>query len=127
MDSTEPRGPKIGQIALTVNNMDAAVEFYRDVIGLPFLFEMQSMVFFDCSGVRIMLSLPENDVKPSTATIVYFDVVDIHVAFEQMKGHNVNFLQEPHMIADLGVYQLWMAFFNDLDGNTLALMSEMHV
>ena len=83
------------------------------------------MAFFDCGGVRLMLALPEGDDHGHGGSIIYFKVDDIEAQSEAMQGRGVEFIREPQMTADMGDHELWMAFFSDLDGNTLALMSEV--
>jgi methylmalonyl-CoA/ethylmalonyl-CoA epimerase len=114
----------IGQIAITVADVDRAVAFYRDVLGMKLLFQFPGMGFFDCDGVRLMLSTAE---KPGEAysSILYFKVPDIRQAHATLAGRGVAFDREPHLLAAMPQYDLWMAFFRDLDRNLLALMSEV--
>ena len=116
---------QVGQIAITVHDLDRAVAFYRGTLGLPFLFSAPGMAFFDCGGVQLMLTLPESPEFDHTSSIIYFKVNDMAAQHERMAGAGVEFLSEPQLIAKLEDHDLWMAFFKDLDGNTLALMSEL--
>lgn len=115
----------IGQIHVSVTDLDRAVTFYRDVLGIPFLFEVpgQSMAFFDCDGVRLYLGAPESAEFRSNP-ILYFQVDDLDEAFRTLKERGVDFRDEPHLIARMEDHELWMAFLKDPDGNNLALMSE---
>ena len=113
----------IGQIALTVRDSARSVAFYRDVLGMKLLFEMPDMGFFDCNGIRLMLS--GSETGETYSTIVYFKVPDIRVAYETLRGREVAFDREPHMIARMPEHELWMAFFRDPDRNLLALMTEV--
>jgi len=113
----------IGQIALTVRDSARSVAFYRDVLGMKLLFEMPGMGFFDCNGIRLMLS--GSETGETYSTIVYFKVPDIQVAYETLRGREVAFDREPHMIARMPEHELWMAFFRDPDCNLLALMTEV--
>jgi methylmalonyl-CoA/ethylmalonyl-CoA epimerase len=117
-------GP-IGQIANTVQDMPRAVQFYRDALGLRQLPipAPPNLAFFDCGGIRLMLSLPEKDVEQA-ASVLYFKVPDIRSAHRELAGRGVKFLDEPHVIAKLPDHELWLTFFRDPDGNPLALMSE---
>ena len=119
---------RIGQIALTVNDLPAAVKFYRDVLGVRFLFEAPpSLAFFDCGGIRLMLAPPERDGAAAGQrfnSVLYFSVDDIHVAAAALEARGVAFEQAPHIVARLPHANLWMAFFRDVDGNMLAIMSE---
>jgi methylmalonyl-CoA/ethylmalonyl-CoA epimerase len=116
----------IGQIALTVQDVPRSVEFYRDQLGLRQLPipAPPTLAFFDCDGIRLMLSVPEGDIKPGGGTVIYFKVNEIRAAFEDLKGRGVPFMDEPHLIARLPHAELWMTFFRDPDGHILAIMSE---
>ena len=115
---------QIGQIALTVSDIDRAVAFYRDSLGMRFLFQVPNLAFFDCDGIRLMLSLPEKAAEGSSS-VIYYKVADIQQAFETLASRGVSFEGEPHLIARMPDHELWMAFFRDLDRNLLALMSEV--
>ncbi len=114
----------IGQISVTVKELDRAVIFYRDQLGMQFLFRVPNMAFFDCSGVRLMLSIPEGQSDDIHSSVLYYRVDDIHDAYRVLKGRNVPFDGGPHKIADLQDHELWMAFFRDSEMNILALMAE---
>ena len=114
----------IGQIAVQVQDLDRAVAFYRDQLGLPFLFQAPpGLAFFDAEGVRLMLSRPEGDAGGTS--ILYFTVEDISAAVSALRARGVMFVDEPHVIANMDTYDLWMAFFHDSEGNIHALMSEV--
>lgn len=115
----------IGQIAVPVHDLERAIAFYRDTLGLPLLFQVPKMAFFDCGGVRLMLSLPEAAEFDHPASIIYYRVTDIVGAHEVLGERGVRFEAAPHMVADLGTHELWLAFFRDPDDNLLALMSEV--
>jgi methylmalonyl-CoA/ethylmalonyl-CoA epimerase len=115
----------IGQIALTVRDLNRAVAFYRDTLGLKMLFEVPNMGFFDCGGIRLMLSLPQGSAESFGAgSVIYFKVDDIGQEAEKMKSRGVAFEQPPHLVARMPDHELWMAFFRDPDANLLALMCE---
>jgi methylmalonyl-CoA/ethylmalonyl-CoA epimerase len=89
------------------------------------LFEVPpKMAFFDCAGVRLMLSLPETHEFDHPGSVLYFRVDDIAQAHATLRERGVNFVDEPHLIARMPDHELWMTFFKDSEGNTLALMSE---
>jgi catechol 2,3-dioxygenase-like lactoylglutathione lyase family enzyme len=120
---------RIGQIAMTVSDLPRAVAFYRDVLGMRFLFEAPpAMAFFDCGGIRVMLSPPE-PAGPAAgqhfASIVYYTVDDIQQAAEVIAARGGAFEQSPHVVARLAHADLWMAFLRDPDGHLLAIMSEV--
>jgi len=116
---------RIGQIAINIKDLDRATEFYRDVMGLPLLFSTGKLTFFNCGGVRLMLSAPERPEFDHPSSIIYFAVPDIKVAHEQMLGGGARFEDEPHLIAKMPDHDLWMTFFRDSEGNLLGLMSEV--
>ena len=115
---------KIGQIALPVSDVERAIAFYRDALEMKFLFQVPNLGFFDCDGIRLMLSSGE---KPgdSSASVIYFKVPDIHHSYKTLSARSVAFEGEPHLIARMPDHDLWMAFFRDPDRNLLALMCEM--
>ena len=115
---------RIGQIAVPVKDLQRATAFYRDVLNLRLLLDVPGMAFFDIGGVRLMLSVPESPEFDHRASILYYEVPDIAAAHAQLESRGVPFLRPPHMIADMGAVELWMAFFRDPDGNVLALMCE---
>lgn len=115
----------IGQIAITVHELPRAVEFYRDKLGIPFLFEVPNMAFFNCGGVRLMMGPPEG-TKDSLSSVIYYKVDDIQAAAEALRLRGVTFEQEPHFVAKMPDHDLWMAFFRDPDRNLLALMCEVN-
>ncbi len=115
---------EIAQIALTVQNLDEARTFYRDTLGMRFLFDAGTMAFFQCGPVRLMIGTSDKP-SPSSSTIVYFRVPDLQSAFTDLKSKAVVFVQEPHLVARMKSHDLWLAFLNDPAGNTLGLMSEV--
>jgi predicted enzyme related to lactoylglutathione lyase len=115
----------IGQIAVNVEDVERAIVFYRDTLGVRFLFQVPKMAFFDCSGVRLMLSLPEGDEFDHPASVLYYKVGDIHATHRELERRGVTFRGVPHLIAKMPDHELWMAFFDDSEGNVMALMSEV--
>jgi predicted enzyme related to lactoylglutathione lyase len=116
---------EIGQIAIQVSDLDRALKFYRDNLGLPFLFQVPGMAFFDCAGVRLMLGLPEQGQAAHANSILYFSVDDIEATRLALQARGTRFTTEPHLVAKMEDHYLWMAFFEDSEGNTMALMSEV--
>ena len=118
---------RIGQIALSVGDMARSIAFWRDTVGLKFLFEAPNVAFFDVAGVRLMLGQNESaDAKPS-GVVLYFEVDDLDASFTALRNRGAAVEQpngEPHFIAKLGAKELWMAFLRDPDGHLFALMSE---
>jgi methylmalonyl-CoA/ethylmalonyl-CoA epimerase len=116
---------RLGQIAINVHDLDRATAFYRDILGLPLLFTTTALAFFDCGGVRLMLSPPEKPEFDHPGSVLYFTVPDIASAHRQMLSSGVHFEDPPHLIARMPNHDLWMTFFRDPDQNLLALMCEM--
>ena len=124
-----PIGPtlnQIGQIFVNVKDLDRAIAFYRDTLGMTFLFQARpNMAFFDCDGIRIMLGVPERPDLDHPASIIYYKVEDIQRVYETFKARGVEFVVKPHLVAPMPTYDLWLADFKDSEGNFLALMSEV--
>ena len=114
----------IGQIAMIAKDVDRATAFYRDRLGMKFLFEFPGLAFFDCGGVRLMISRAEKPEYGHPGSVLYFKVDNIERAHADLTTKGVEFLGAPHLIAKLPDHELWMAFFKDSEGNTLALMEE---
>ena len=115
---------EIGQIAVPVTDLERAITFYRDVLGMRFLFQAPpGLAFFDCAGLRLMLDAPAK-ARGGQCSVLYYKVPDLRAAFETLVSRGVAFEAEPHRIAKLPDHELWMAFFRDPDSNLLALMSE---
>ena len=115
----------IGQIAINVRDVPKAVAFYRDVLGMTFLFELPTMGFFDCGGIRLMLSKAESPEFDHRASLIYYQVDDIQQTFESLSQQGVEFVSPPSLVASMPDHDLWMVFFHDPDQNALALMSEV--
>ena len=115
----------LGQIAINAKDVERATAFYLDKLGLKLLFKAPpGLAFFDCGGVRLMLSRAEKPEFDHPSSVLYFSVPDIHAAYGKLKQSEVRFEDEPHMIARMPAHDLWMTFFRDSEGNLLALMSE---
>ena len=116
---------QIGQIAIPVKDLDRAVACYREQLGMTHLFSVPNLAFFDAGGVRLMLSRPEKPEFDHPSSILYYKVDDVHQAYETLKQRGVRFEDQPHLIARMGTYDLWMAFFRDSEDNVLAIMGEI--
>jgi methylmalonyl-CoA/ethylmalonyl-CoA epimerase len=114
----------LGQIALTVTDVERSAAFYRDTLGMPFLFAFPGLAFFKLGDVRLMLSLPESRDPRSMASPLYFRVRDIARVHQALAERGVRFRDEPHIVHRDATMQLWMTFFSDPDENLLALMEE---
>jgi len=117
---------RIGQIFVNVHDLDRAIAFYRDVLGMTFLFQAPpNMAFFDCDGIRLMLGVADRPELDHPASIIYYKVDDIERVYEIFKARGVEFVVKPHLVAPMPTYDLWLADFRDSEGNLLALMSEV--
>lgn len=122
----EVRLSQIGQIGVPVKDVERATAFYRDVLGMAHLFSAPpGLSFFDCDGVRLMLSRPEGPGQETRSSVLYFRVPNIHAAHGALAARGVQFHDPPHLIAQMETHDLWMAFFYDSEANMLAIMSEV--
>lgn len=118
-------GP-IGQIAINAKDVARACAFYRDILGFRHLFDAgPTLSFFDCGGVRLMISTAEEPEFDHPGSVIYYRVGDIHGAFEALKQRGARFIDEPHLVAKLPDHELWMTFLRDSEENVLALMGEV--
>jgi methylmalonyl-CoA/ethylmalonyl-CoA epimerase len=115
----------LGQVALTVRDVERSTAFYRDAVGLAFLFApAPTLAFLEIGGTRLMLSAPAGEFTPGSGSVLYFKVADIDAVHASMSARDVPFIDAPHLVARMPDHELWMCFFRDPDGHTLALMSE---
>jgi len=116
---------QIGQIAVPVTDIERAIHFYRETLGMRFLFQAPpDLAFFDVGGIRLMLDGPAK-AHAGNSSVIYYKVPDIHYAFDVLSARGVEFDSQPHLIVKMPDHELWMAFFRDPDRNLLALMSEV--
>jgi predicted enzyme related to lactoylglutathione lyase len=116
----------IAQVAINAHDIDRATAFYRDTLGMKFLFSAPpGLSFFDCDGVRLMLSLPARPEFDHPSSILYFDVKDIQAAHATLVERGVTFEEPPSFVANMGTYDLWIASFRDSENNVMALMSNV--
>ena len=116
---------EIMQIAVTVTDIPRTVAFYRDKLGLPLLFQMPTMAFFQVGSVRLMFGLDENDKRETLSSAIYFRIADLPATVDALKARGIAFESDPHMIAKMPDHDLWLAFLRDPDGNPIGLMSEV--
>ena len=122
-----PALQRIHQISIRAKDTARAVIFYRDTLGLKLLFQAPpQLAFFDCGGVRLMLSPPEPEFDHQ-GSVIYFAVEDIKAAHAALAAAGVTFRTEPHLIAKLPDREVWLTDFLDSEGNVLALMSEPRI
>jgi methylmalonyl-CoA/ethylmalonyl-CoA epimerase len=118
---------RIAQIGVPVQDLNRALDFYKEKLGLSLLFNTDTMAFFECDGFRLMLSLPEKEEFAYSSSVIYFQVKDIKDSYERLVDKEVTFIDEPHVVAKMGNTETWMVFFKDTEDNTHALMSEVQV
>jgi methylmalonyl-CoA/ethylmalonyl-CoA epimerase len=116
---------RIGQISINVHDLDRAVTFYKEKLGLRHLFTVPKLSFFDSGGIRLMLGVPESPEFDHPSSVLYFSVIDIQSVFAKLSERGVRFEGPPHLIAKMDTYDLWMAFFRDSENNLLSLMSNV--
>lgn len=122
----EPTIRGLGQISIRVQNIDRATDFYRDTLGLRYLFSAPpALAFFECGDVRLMLAEPEGGSVDIGTSILYYRVDDISAMAARLKARGVVFDEEPRVVHRTDVYELWIGSFRDSEGNVLALMKEM--
>ena len=116
---------RIGQIAVTCKDVGRAAAFYRDVLGLRHLFDAgPKLSFFDCGGVRLMLTTAERPEHDHPGSILYYFVSDIDAVYRDLADKGVKFVDAPHIIAQMPDHALWLTSFDDSEGNTLGIMEE---
>ena len=114
----------IGQLALNAHDVERATAFYRDTLGLPFLFQYPGLAFFKCGEVRLMISKAEKPEFDHPGSILYYKVPDVEASYRHLSAKGVAFRDQPHVVHRAPTYELWMAFFTDSEGNFAALMAE---
>ena len=125
-NNTEFGLAEIEQIAVNAQDIERATTFYRDKLGMKLLFTFPpKLAFFDCAGIRLMLSLPEKPELNHSSSIIYFKVDDIQKATQTLTERGVQFEEQPAFVANMGSYDLWLAAFRDSENNLLALMSHV--
>jgi predicted enzyme related to lactoylglutathione lyase len=125
MSTVSPGLSVLGQIAFTVSDVERATVFFRDQLGLPFLFAAPpGLAFFDCGGVRLMVTKPQGAGAVGANSLLYFKVPDIDAAHSALQARGVVFERTPALVARMPDHELWLASFRDPDGNLLAIMSE---
>ena len=116
----------IEQIAVIAHDVERATAFYRDKLGMKHLFSVPpNLAFFDCDGIRLMISLPAKPEFDHASSIIYFKVEDIQAACETLSARGVQIEEQPGFVADMGSYDLWLASFRDSENNLMALMSHV--
>jgi len=102
---------KVGQIGITVKNIENAIHFYKEKLGLSLLFQTENMAFFDCSDLRLLISLPENKEFDHPSSTIYFQVENIEAAFEELIRNEVVVASEPHLVAKMKTTETWKEIY----------------
>ena len=124
--SAELHLSQIGQIAIVVRDLKRMVAFYRDTLGMKFLFEAPpAMAFFDCGGIRLLLGQEDKANPAHPASILYYKVADIRATFDTLVSRGVTVAEKPALVAKMPDHDLWLALLRDPEGNAFALMSEV--
>jgi catechol 2,3-dioxygenase-like lactoylglutathione lyase family enzyme len=120
-----PMLDEIGQIAITVSDVDRSIKFYRDVLGLRFMFSAgPGLAFLSAGTIRIMLTAPEGEGSDPGNSVLYFKTDQLEDAYQVVLSRGAAAEDGPHKIADMPDHELWMAFVRDPDGNLVGLMEE---
>lgn len=115
----------VGQIAITVSDVEKALAFYRDTLGLEFLFSAgPELAFLNADGVRIMLSTPQGAGTVGANSILYFKVSDIEAVHSSVVARGARNERDPQLAAKMPDHELWTGFLRDPDGNLVGLMEE---
>jgi catechol 2,3-dioxygenase-like lactoylglutathione lyase family enzyme len=116
---------RIGQIAITVSDVEKALAFYRDILGLKFLFSAgPNLAFLQVADVRIMLSTPQGSGAVGANSILYFHVADVESAHQALVLLGATNERAPQLAAKMPDHELWLGFLRDPDGNLVGLMEE---
>ena len=116
----------VAQLMIPVEDFDRGVSFYRDVLGIPFLFAAPpQMAFFMCGSVRLLVGVLPAGQKAQRGSAIYFKIPDIQAVYASLSAKGVAFLATPHVVNRTPKSELWLAEFTDPDGNQLALMAEV--
>lgn len=116
---------RIGQVAVPVTDIEQSIRFYRDTLGMRFLFQAPpGLAFFDLNGIRLMLDGPAK-AQAGKGSVIYYEVADLQLAFETLSKRGAQFIRDPHRVAKMPDHDLWMAFLRDPDENVIALMCEI--
>jgi predicted enzyme related to lactoylglutathione lyase len=116
----------IAQLLIPIEEFERGVSFYRDILGLPFLFAAPpQMAFFQCGAVRLLVGVTPAGQKAQRGSAIYFAVKDIQAVYAYLSAQGVEFKGAPHVVNRSAKSEAWLAEFVDPDGNQLALMSEV--
>lgn len=117
----------ITQILIRCAEMPRAVAFYRDVLGIPLLFETNGLAFFQCGPTRLMLGVAETPESDRLSSMLYFTTSDINASASVLRANGAKVVNDPHLIANMGGREIWLCEWHDTEGNIMAFMEERAV
>ena len=118
----------VTQIMIPIEDFERGVSFYRDILGIPFLFAAPpQMAFFMCGSVRLLVGVMPSGQAPQRGSAIYFKVSDIQSTYSELEAKGVLFVATPHVVSRSPKAEVWLAEFKDPDGNQLALMAEVPI
>lgn len=124
-DSNATKLSALGQIAVIVSDVEKALAFYRDALGLEFLFGAgPELAFLNAGGIRLMLSTPQGAGSVGNNSILYFKVTDIEAVYVTIVERGAVSERKPQLVTKLPDHELWIGFLRDPDGNLVGLMEE---
>ncbi len=124
MQSTDIEG--IGQIAICVDDMQTSRTFYKDILGLTLLFDAgPNLSFFDCGGIRLMLTTLQGKEEDHNTSVIYYKVSDIEAVFKAFEKQDVVIERPPQLAAKMTDHHLWMGFIRDPNANLIGIMAEV--
>ncbi len=121
---TTPIVGALAQVAITVHDLPRAVAWYRDVLGLPLLFEAGGMAFLAMGDVRLMMTPPEQAEFDHPASVLYFRVTQIDAAHAALRARGALFDDEPHLVGRMGTTEVWMCFLRDPEHHLIGITEE---
>ena len=116
---------RLHQISQRAGELDRAVAFYRDVLGLRFVarFDPPGLVFFDLGNTRLLLE------GNAPSVVLYLETDDLDESHRSLVAAGAEIVAKPHRIHrdDAGDFgppgnEEWMLFFRDSEQNLLALV-----
>ncbi|MDO8835666.1 MAG: VOC family protein [Vicinamibacterales bacterium] len=121
----DDKAPAIGQVAITVSDVEAALAFYRDILGLSFLFSPgPQLAFLTAGDVRIMLTTPQGAGQVGANSVLYFKVSGIENRHAAIVARGATNEHSPRLAVKMPDHDLWLSFVRDPDGNLVGLMEE---
>ena len=116
----------IRQIAIAISDLEQSVEFYRDRLGMQLLFQSPpGLAFFDCGGVRLMLTTLQGEEKDHHTSVIYYKVADLDQATTALDAAGVDFERRPQLTAKMPDHELWIGFVRDPDQNLVGILAEL--